>query len=291
MRTSGRAASVVPIVAICFIASCGGSGDTESQVEIDLEKNRDRWALPLDEFHGLNYSISDYAEALLIEECMLDEGFAYPVGEPKRLDSPPEPTLNDAYRRLFDEEIAAEFGYGGPPVEPVIASLTPEERAAIESEEGQAAFDRCVNQARDELPLPPDRDLVESLASAAYSSAIASEEVLDAAKEWRECMASTGISDLPANPEEMPTESLRAAWGKPPGGEDQAYQPPTTAEIEVAVQDARCQETSGFAQTFYDAEWDAQMEMLTDNEDALMRLKAANDAHAELVEEILTSHG
>lgn len=289
-KRTRTAAWVVAAVAVSVLGACGGDAQ-EPRVAVDLAKNRERWVLPLDEFHGLNYAISDYAEALLIEECMLEAGFAYPVGEPKRMDSPPEPTLNDAYRQLFDEELAAEFGYGGPPVEPVIASLTPEERAALESDEGQAAFDRCVNEAREELPLPPDRDLVESLASAAYSSAEANEEVLDAASKWRECMASTGISDLPVTPQQMPTESLRAAWGKPPGGEDQAYQPPTTEEIEVAVQDARCQETSGFAQAFYDAEWDAQMEMLADNEDALMRLKAANDAHAELVEEILTSRG
>lgn len=292
MRVNAHAARWIAAgMAVCVAGACGGSGGDEPQVALGLDKNRARWALPLDEFHGLNYAISDYAESLLIEECMLEAGFAYPVGEPKRMDSPPEPTLNDAYRRLFDEELAAEYGYGGPPVEPVIASLTPEERAAIESDEGQAAFDRCVNEARDELPLPPERDLVESLASAAYSSAMASEEVVDAAKEWRECMAATGISDLPATPEEMPTESLRAAWGKPPGGEDQAYQPPTPAEIEVAVEDARCQERSGFAQAFYEAEWEAQEKMLADNEDALARLKAANDAHAEMVEEILTSRG
>lgn len=260
---------------------------------LDQAKNRARWALPLDEFFGLNYAISDYAEALLIEECMLGEGFAYPVGEPKRMDSPPEPTQTDTYRRLFDEEIAAEFGYGGPPVEPRIASLTPEERAAIESDEGQAALDGCVDQAREELPLPPDRGLVESLANAGYNSAIAKKEVVDAAERWRECMASTGISDLPATPEEMPTESLRATWGEntAPRTEEAAYQPPSIAEIEIALQDARCQETSGFAEALYDAEWDAQVEMLADNEDSLVRLKAANDAHAELVEKILTSHG
>ncbi|MDQ3951736.1 MAG: hypothetical protein M3279_02050 [Actinomycetota bacterium] len=282
-------AFVVALV-VLSVSGCGGD-DSPTSPAVDLKKNRERWVLPLDEFHGLNYSISDYAEALLIEECMERDGFAYPTGEAKRMDSPPSPTENDVYRSLFDVEIAQQFGYGGPPVEPRTASLTPQELAALESPAGQDAFDRCVEEARKELPLPPDRGLVESLTSASYNAAIEKPEVRKAAEKWRDCMASAGISDLPATPEEMPTDSLRTLWGESVQGEDPTYRPPSPNEIDVAVQDANCQESSGFAQALYDTEWEIQVEMLADNEDGLMRLKAANERHADLVEQVLTARG
>jgi hypothetical protein len=282
--------TAVAIAIACFPACSDSQTTPPSSVATDAHKNRDRWALPLDEYYGLNYSISDYAEALLIQECMEREGFAYPTGEPQRMDSPPAPTENDVYRSLFDAEIAAQYGYGGPYEEPHAASLTAAERSAIESDEGQAAFDLCVNEARKQLPPPPDRDLVISLSGAAYNSAVESDDVRKAAARWRACMDTLGISDLPATPDGMPTDSLRSQWGESIGGEE-GFRPPSADEIKTAVHDAECRESSGFSESLYEAEWDVQEEMLAKNEDALVRLKAANDEHAGLVEDVLTSHG
>ena len=280
-------------VAACLALLSGCSGDERTAaggVEVP-QKNRRLWVLPLDEYFGLSFAISDYAESLLVQECMAKKGFDYPTGEPKRIDSAPLPTQSRAYRSLFTPAIAAQFGYGGPRTDPPQASLTAEERAAIASDEGQAALGRCFDRARQTLPQPPDRGLVESLSVAAFNSAVETREVREAAERWKECMAPEGISDLPDDPMEMPTDSMRATWGTGMTGEDTAYRPPSAGEIRVAVRDAECRESSGFAETLYEVEWRVQMELLRDNEDALARLKAANDKHAALVETVLTSRG
>lgn len=281
---------IMPIAVMLFLASCGDGADS-SVGDGSAHKNRKRWVLPLDDYFGLNYAVSDYAEALLIKQCMTGRGFAYPTGRPQQMDPPPSPTENDTYRGLFDPQIAAQYGYGGPEVAAPESSLTEQERVALASEEGQSAFQECIDKARQELPLPPDRGLVESLSVAAYNSAAETAEVRKAAQRWKQCMAPAGISDLPDDPIQMPTESLRAQWGESSQGEDPTYRPPTAEEITVAVMDAECRESSGFSETLYNSEWRIQMNLLADNEDALQRLKAANDEHAGLVEAVLTTQG
>lgn len=65
-------------------------------------------------------------------------------------------------------------------------------------------------------------------------------------------MAPVGISDLPDQPWEAATsipDSLRDKWDWELTG------PASAEEIRTAKHDAECRETSGWASTYYDAEW------------------------------------
>lgn len=269
----------------CADSASGGGDDAGA----GLVQNESRWSLPLDEYFGLDFAVSDYAERLLVRDCMEPKGFTYPVGAAQRVDAPPHPTRSASYRKLFNEEIAATYGYGGPAVAQPTASLDPEEMGALESDAGQGAFRECLEKTREELPLPPDRGLAESLAVAGYNAAINREEVVDAAERWRKCMEPLGITDLPDTPEGMPSQSLRAEWGEAP--DDPQGRELTVDEVRIATHDATCRSSSRFSELLYQAEWNIQLEMLTDNEAALERLASANEEHAGLVEVVITDHG
>jgi hypothetical protein len=235
--------------------------------------------------HPLTLMQRDFAYNRTFIPCLLARGYDLGAGPPLR--NPAEGvTLNAVGRQLFNLALAEEYGYSGPtqapPPEP------PQEvYDRLNTPEGQEASEECSAQAQAVTPPSPSQDLLSSLEVAAYSSANQADAVLEAAEEWRACMASLGVPDLPSGPQEMPTGSQRQLFD-PDRARDGT---PGAEEVRQAVTDARCRETSGWSTALYEEEWRRQVALIPDNEDAFERLRAANEAHAAAIEEALAGVG
>jgi hypothetical protein len=191
-------------------------------------------------------------------------------------------TVNAAGRQLFNLRIAQQYGYAGP-AQNRPPQTAPEVLSRLDQAEGQAASVECADRTAKVIPPAPSEELLTSLELAAYSSAKESEDVQRAARRWRECMAPLGIADLPRGPENMPSDSQRERFEATRKADGTAG----IEEIEMAVEDAKCRGSSGWSTAMYQEEWERQLALLDENEDALERLRAANAKHAAVLETVL----
>ena len=230
------------------------------------EQNRARWVQPLDQYTPAHVVAADYAENLLMRPCMESKGFEWNV--PWRdVSAGPSETASDGGRRLFTVEIAREFGYhtAVSPDRGMDAWLLFMQQEVSPAKDD--AIDECTDVAREQLPrLSSNSELAVGLAGAAFNGALEDSDVVAAAGRWHECMRDSGVPDLPDDPIGIPTEYMVSTFGL----EEQGA--PTPGEKELATLDATCRETSGYAETLYQEEWERQVTLLADNADALERM-------------------
>jgi hypothetical protein len=233
--------------------------------------------MPLDQFFETDrQSIAgSYAENLLMKPCMNDAGFEW---EPPWRDIQAEgsPSVKENGISIFNVSLAKQFGYGfGPSQDLTIA----DQREWVER--GQEAWtsawdgpwDNCIESVRKRLPLSRNTQTANTLAADAGEAARQRGEVKAAAAAWRTCMQPAGVPDLPEWPYEMPSESVAEKFDI-----DVAQRhDPSEEEIALAVMDANCRTSSGYAKTAYDAEWDEQVKLLNEHADELVADKAASD--------------
>jgi hypothetical protein len=182
-----------------------------------------------------------YARELLLRECLRDTA-EYRVPPPNS-DPTAGPFQARTGQRVFDEQVAAQWGYqltppastdrGFPSSVPLTEALHDEMSA-------------CGTRTAQRLGEPPEAALAP-VESAGWAALTASSDLEAAASAWRECMSPAGIVDLPESPTDMPTPSVGAAPAAPgvatPGGVV-----PTSRERQVATLDARCREQVGYAE-------------------------------------------
>ncbi|WP_448058599.1 hypothetical protein [Cellulomonas hominis] len=277
--------SIVPHVAVAAVVLLAACQQDDSSASVPLPaENIERWVMPLDQYSPADsLGIGSYAENLLIQPCMEAAGFSFEVPR-EDLDTPPRATMNaDSGRQLFNLAIAQSYGYHDAPSNlSNIAEILAFYYDTPLTEDAAAQRDTCLESAREQLPLPSAEtvNFAATLGSAADEGALADDEVEEAAARWRECMQPVGVSDLPRAPADMPSESLRAQFGLD-------VLDPTAApvigaeELRIAVADAGCRESSGYAETRYRAEWDRQARLVQDNADALVRHQQAWEAYRE----------
>jgi hypothetical protein len=274
------------VAVAALVASCG-SGSNEQAVDLPA-KNIDQWVMPLDAYAVGSATLFDYAENILVQPCMEEAGFAFDSPWVD-LDADPPVTSTAAGRRIFDTEIAAQWGYhDAPSNQPNAAELAAANTEPL-SDAAQAQFLSCLDSAREQVPLPSAQDqLAASLASAAWDATLADSSVLEAAERWRACMAPVGVSDLPDLPFDMPSASLSAEFGLDGDGVTTS---PGARELEVAAADASCRESSGFRQTVYDLEWEKEASALQENADTLTRAQEHNDARRAAALKVVNEAG
>lgn len=279
---------VVGVAALGLIVAGGlvlrpsGGGQGGGAAASGFPRDRDQWALPLDRYQGMPYEVSDYAERLLVQDCTDARGVAYGLEPPTFSVSLSDGAIfNSRMRRLFDGDIAARYGYVGPPRAPEHDAALAANDALLDDPAAVETVRSCIDEARETLPLPPPRDLPDTLASEAYDAAMTSGAVEEATAEWQRCMAAEDRTQLPARPVDMPTPVMVAEWGAAR---------PTEDEVAVALDDAACRESSGYSAVLYDEEWRAQRDMVDQHEADLVRLEAANEEHARLVRAVLDDH-
>ncbi|MGH9247551.1 MAG: hypothetical protein ACRD29_25200 [Acidimicrobiales bacterium] len=305
---------------LALVGSACSGDDARSADASEIEElrnrfdhNRAQWRLPLDEYRpnsAAQQYLHGFAEDALLAECLDEEGLAgFPLGDPPAASitegDPSAVGLSNEGRQLFNVDIAGQAGYHHP-LEVFVADIdaynvSPEEQAEraafqallAESVDNRAAFDGCLDEVRgDALPMV-DFNLVQSMEQVASETAQQDDDIAEAAGRWHECMAPQGYPDLPERPDEMPSESVRADVGiveEPEGAPSAAGSTPSTREIEVAVFDAECRESSGYSEALYQAEVEAQFHQIAGNEEELDRVRVAFDEDLERVQSIIAEH-
>lgn len=254
------------------------------------EAQRAQWALPLDPYIFSQSEMTNYAENLLVSDCMSEKNLDWPIPAID-VDHLSVSWESPGGRRILTVEVAQQYGYHTPsPLPRDVVKQMGEMNARQLSPTEQSALDACIQAARQTLPLPEINQIGNQYANADLVAAAQQPAVVAAAAAWRQCMAPLGISDLPQMPEggssSMPTASQSAAFGLDVVESDPDSQP-STQEIAAAVADAQCRDSSGFSGALYDAEWSAQSVTLAQHADELVREKDAIDAYVDAARRVI----
>ncbi|WP_264032448.1 hypothetical protein [Cellulosimicrobium sp. SH8] len=271
------------------------AGQVEAAGPVEGEKNRMRWALPLDTY-WVDQALGSAAEAVLVEECMRDNGFDY--RRPMVDVSVRSETKLAGQQHLFNVETAAQWGYSGAP-DPNAAIIRAASEAAMSwPAEQDEQYWSCLDEARKELPTEAMRidNTLSGMGMSTGIDATRDPAVVAAAEKWVACMQPLGFTDLPSSPHGedggMPTMSMSASFGEIYDGKTNEQTPEQEAEeIRLATFDAECRESSGYAQALYDAEWERQATVVAENEDALATLLEDKAAYEKQAREILDGAG
>lgn len=289
--------AVAVLVAVGLVGCSASSPDAAQGPSILVEKNRVMWVMPLDAYVVAEQL--DSAVDVFIEPCMRERGFVYrrpPVDVTKRSE-----TASVSGRRLFNVEVARQWGYSGAPDPNADVLRAAAAESTHWSAEEQDQYEECLRDAREQFPAQRINNFVSGLTVSTWSGAKNAPEVLEAAERWVQCMRPLGFSDLPAGPNAdgggTPTPAMVEAYtGVPYDATFDGAAPEQTAEqraeeIRIATFDAECQESSGYAQALYDAEWDRQVSVVRENEGALTNLLDEKAAYEEKADRILREAG
>jgi hypothetical protein len=245
------------------------------------EKNITQWRLPLDPYIESENRNAAYARELLMQPCMESRGIDFKVGF-REVRPDGDDTFNSAGRRIFSIEIASKHGY----------RIVEEPDTEIDrdwTEEESEAYTACAEPASQQfLDKEPPSVLGVELTGDAYEATLKDSRVRAAAEKWVTCMKPQGISDLGNNPTSMPSPSVSDRYGLNEDGYRTPHSSPE--EIALAVADARCQESSGYLKAFYDAEWERQLELLSENADTLAPIKKQLDEEHRRIREVIAKN-
>lgn len=224
------------------------------------ERDTSAWTMPLDAYLPIGTIQDNYAENLLNARCLAASGFEWPV--PWRDAAAADNALGDTtVLRPLTAGVAASQGYHvandvdeGKSDWLVFAFPDTQPNAEL-----QAALDTCIIAGRAKHPLLSGRamqaaDVAVKLANEAYRGAVGDSAVRDTVAAWRSCMAPAGVPDL-TSPERMPTTTMvqEFSTGIPTTR-------PSEREASIASLDLACQDSSGYRDALYRAEWDRQAE-------------------------------
>ncbi|MFI2753967.1 hypothetical protein ACGIF2_11075 [Cellulomonas sp. P22] len=292
-------AAGMALIAVLSVSACSGSdadADVSSVAGALPAKDIDRWVMPVDQYVPQHQLMLDYAENVLVSECMAAAGYTWAVPA-FDIHAPASPTSNAVNRQLFGQEIAATWGY-------LPAPSTQQNAAAQEAavtqplpEGSDDQFWQCVSDVRaDQLPPASSEamNFASSLGMAADQAVRVDSDVLAAADRWSACMEPLGISDLPDVPSEMPSESLRSQFGRGERAAEAVPPAESTAsarEIEIATFDAACRDSSGWSEARYEAEWELQVTAVQQNVDVLERILDENREVEERALAVLAERG
>jgi hypothetical protein len=273
------------------VAGCSTSTDDVTIADLP-DKSIATWSMPTDPYVEDDNMNDGYALDLLVSACLAESGESYRVAwQPAGKDS--DPTTNPAGRRIFTEPVAREYGYHRAR----IFDLPGFEGAKERFEAGTAGVDfeevaECRKSQEKRFPLLASdiTPLGRQLGDQAYQAAAKDRRVLDAAMRWRDCMKPQGIADLPAGPEDMPTDSMDKKMGIYDNSDSAERSYPSEEEVEAAVADATCRDTTGYDKTLYDAEWNRQLDLVKENADELTRVRGQLEEHYAFINETISKH-
>ncbi|ANG86394.1 hypothetical protein [Microbacterium aurantiacum] len=307
-RFTSPAVAVSLIASLAALTGCSAGANTSGLTDPDVTwqggqvtdqeeqgtsaggiRNIARWTLPLDEFTQEYSNLDNYAEQLLLSACLSEGGINWPVPW-QDVEQPLSPVVNDAGRRLFNSEIAEEYGF-----RPNLA-LTESDKlwegflAYRPAEPGfQAAFDECLVGIREEYPAlePEEMMLVTGLIYQVSEEAFLSAEVQEAAGRWRSCMEPQGFGQLPKRPDDFPSPELLAELG---AVGQSANVEPSERELQVARAHAACLDSSGYSAAMYEKEWELQEVAIERDRANLDRIRAQVHEREVAVQKIIAAN-
>ena len=283
-------------VGACLLGLSGCSMASENAAELPLpQQNVERWVLPLDQYQWpLVDPVSD-AEQVIVASCLAKAGYEWRVvlNEDGAI---PQDSWSDAGRKLFSVGLAKKYGYGNSPMlDQAQARMDADRANRAVSQQQPEAVDACFEETAPILGVVDGSayDLAQQIGNLAYAEAEQAFEVREAAGDWRACMKDIGLPDLPEVPEEMPPASVDMGDGgdaidAPFRSGDELHVP--TEVRRVAVADASCRDSTGYTATFYDVEWDAQVEARDSRIDDLERFAQQAEEQRALAERYLAEN-
>jgi hypothetical protein len=290
-RSDSRRVLVVALSIVALsLASCSaakGNDGASSEPTQQVEENQQQWAMPLDEFAVPSTDLGNYAEQLLLGKCLSAKGYRWDVPW-QNTDFKPPANFNRVGIKLFNADTARKWGYGlAPPADKDSSDRWTKFTQFADTYDPDASFKdeflSCLKKVRDPETLrdADQLDYVMSLKIQATDVAKADPAVRKSARKWKRCISAQYSIDFPDIPQEMPTAALAEQFAL--SGSTRAV--PSAEEIEVAVADANCQVSSGYAAARYKAEWAAETQLLEADRDKLERIRAEATAHRK---ELLT---
>ncbi len=270
--------SVVAIV--CVVIACALA--VWSWTNAGDGSKRDVWAeweLATDAYQLSYEEVVSAASAILAAECMSESGAPMQVDADVFRPRPRPPGVNKVGRLVFSEGVAREFGYRFPTV---ATGWTP---SPILDEDYAA----CLDRALDELPAPPVENHAYGVSAAAYWAALHSPAVRLASEEWRNCMSTGGVRDLPETPEEMPNAAAWEQIGVAPENVDSLSEP-TESERTMAMADATCRRSSGFDSALYEAESAENARLAVEKVEVLEAERRAHERRRRAAQAVVTHY-
>ena len=278
----------------CSSVSGAGGAASGGGVQILVKKDVDSWAMPSNAYYPPNLSLGNYAADLRAEPCLEEAGISFRMARYDPNGARPA-TKNAAGDRIFNQKIAAEYGYH----EQLDPRINWEDRKrndvdpTLNDQEVWEKWSACEDQAMRELGGDPE------MIGYSYRFPIDSVDrdpaVLEAEARWRDCMAPLGIPDLGPDAAPLrtpvPTHSQVEKWGWPDDIPPWDIPPASADEIEAAVFDAKCRDSSGWSQARYDAEWDAEVAYLTKHYKELEAKRVKYEAITEAYLNEIREHG
>ena len=286
-----QAASLVAMALL--LAGCSTQGNATSgttRTPTAAIKNIDTWALPLDQYTltTIEFGESNYAENLLMKPCMQNAGYSWdlPGFDYSATDGA---SFNEFGRRVFTQQLVSTWGYHLAPQQTIGGQAMAEFNASQQNYDSQEnkRFDSCLSDARKKLPA--QIDTAGSYSIMAYKQAMTDKVVVAAAARWKSCMLPLGIADLPDSPTDFPSPSLFKKFGLD-GADGAPATQPGQNEITIATKDFNCQQSSGYRQASYDAEWRYQEDTISKNADALARAQATNAKNMAAVHAVIAQY-
>ncbi len=302
--------SVLPLLVLaCLALPLTACTTTAEEPTPDLpEQDQASGRMPLDEYSTLiDSSLPSYAENLLVASCLGEEGIDWPIPwEPTEEEQPVsasapflvESARNNGYRGLATE-LPPESGQQG------FDALSTLNTIAASVPGFQPLFDSCLEEARTQVPTEQnmmDINWLLGIRNSAWEASRKDEAVIASGKDWRACLSALGYRTLPDSPdgdenESMPTAGLRTElgiperYGTPPVDSQFAPENPLVPqEIALAVDDATCRDSSGWNVATYQAQWEAETELLTENADELVRIRDTWKTERAHLLEVIAAH-
>ena len=294
-------------VAAMVLSGCSGGGDSvnsqstagadvsavEATVSPDnlVKKDQKHWTLPTDAYAGTTNGLYVAVKETVVQDCMAKKGLSYEV-YPYSAASEKSQVGTGSGHMLFNEEIAAKYGYSAPPEDSIQPRLDIERKQDQNPSSWKQERDACFAEA-DKADIIKKLDTQGGLSTSVVSDV--NPPGLDtAAAKWRSCMAPLGLTDLEKAPGGYPSSSFAqqiGATGNEEDYKDPSQHPVTDYELKVAVQDAKCRASSGYDTILYNAQWSASYNYVKKhlNELTVLRQKSAK-VKAESIA-FLKSHG
>lgn len=261
------------------LALAGCSTEPQAPVQHVPEASAEARALhvPFDDYtlSTLDMQTIEYAEDLLIRDCMRGRGLEWEMLPPPASQDPNP--LNRRRYGLIEPELATRYGYHLPPQVPELTArdevwerrdrLPRAERDAAYGDDGQGG---CTAQARGHLrkdiPNFNDQYRLNDFATADFAASQKDPEVVRVYDSWRTCMATAGFEY--ANP--------FAAFDDPAWGESSR---PSKRELAVAKADVRCKREVRLVETWAAAEERIQLETIRTHPQDFASFRHTKDTH------------
>ncbi|MBS1908216.1 MAG: hypothetical protein JST33_17010 [Actinobacteria bacterium] len=286
------------------VASANGTAAMPDLPEKDIA----HWVMPLDEYSAASLvHLVNYAENRRMETCLSKEGFSWPIPvEPTDDTSYLVFPRNMSAFPALTVDIAKQYGYTAL----YIPGPTPDPRTSVKLNriaESTPGLDTTLLACRDESRKTFDGgkagDIFNTVGmwfDQGTKQVPQDPAVKKASASWKKCITAAGYDVSTSAPvgdgEWMPTHKLGIELGfyapppsmrpQPAEGPIRTYgdtevdpdadtspRKPTPAEIDLAVADATCRDSSGWTNAYYAGQWNAEVVVVQNHSDQLKTMK------------------